>query len=55
MVMLIFRWVDEMGNVHGRVEGANADAGALLIGSHLVMHSHPQKLAYLKTESLPSK
>ncbi|KAI4332067.1 hypothetical protein L6164_017006 [Bauhinia variegata] len=28
-------WVDQMGNVHGRVEGANANAEALLIGSHL--------------------
>lgn len=26
-----------MGNVHGRVEGLNASAQALLIGSHLVM------------------
>ncbi|KAG2687941.1 hypothetical protein I3760_09G072500 [Carya illinoinensis] len=28
-------WVDQMGNVHGRVEGMNASAEALLIGSHL--------------------
>ncbi|KAL9368781.1 hypothetical protein Peur_039980 [Populus x canadensis] len=28
-------WVDFMGNVHGRVEGLNARAEALLIGSHL--------------------
>ncbi|KAI9122535.1 hypothetical protein K1719_006375 [Acacia pycnantha] len=28
-------WVDEMGNVHGRAEGANAAAEALLIGSHM--------------------
>ncbi|XP_052732736.1 allantoate deiminase 2 isoform X2 [Vigna angularis] len=28
-------WVDQMGNVHGRVEGANANAEALLIGSHM--------------------
>ncbi|XP_041027099.1 allantoate deiminase 2-like isoform X1 [Juglans microcarpa x Juglans regia] len=28
-------WVDKMGNVHGRVEGMNASAEALLIGSHL--------------------
>ncbi|KAK9226906.1 hypothetical protein WN943_011954 [Citrus x changshan-huyou] len=28
-------WVDHMGNVHGRVEGLNASAQALLIGSHL--------------------
>lgn len=32
-----FRWVDHLGNVHGRVEGLNAGAQALLIGSHLVM------------------
>lgn len=25
-----------MGNVHGRVEGANANTEALLVGSHLV-------------------
>ncbi|KAA3461004.1 allantoate deiminase [Gossypium australe] len=30
-------WVDSMGNLHGRVEGMNASAQALLIGSHLVM------------------
>ncbi|KAF5729231.1 allantoate deiminase isoform X2 [Tripterygium wilfordii] len=28
-------WVDYMGNVHGRVEGMNKTAEALLIGSHL--------------------
>ncbi|KAF6136558.1 hypothetical protein GIB67_016014, partial [Kingdonia uniflora] len=28
-------WVDQMGNVHGRTEGMNPSAGALLIGSHL--------------------
>uniref|UniRef100_A0A0C9S7V2 allantoate deiminase n=1 Tax=Wollemia nobilis TaxID=56998 RepID=A0A0C9S7V2_9CONI len=28
-------WVDQMGNVHGRTDGANASAPALLIGSHL--------------------
>ncbi|KAG5011882.1 hypothetical protein AAZX31_09G049800 [Glycine max] len=28
-------WVDQMGNVHGRVDGANANAEALLIGSHM--------------------
>lgn len=28
-------WVDQMGNVHGRVEGVNGSAEALLIGSHL--------------------
>jgi hypothetical protein len=31
MLMLISRWVDQMGNVHGRVEGMNANAAALLI------------------------
>lgn len=36
---LIFRWVDCMGNVHGRVEGRNASAEALLMGSHLVIFS----------------
>lgn len=43
MLMLISRWVDRMGNVHGRVEGMNASAEALLIGSHLVilhLYSH---------------
>ncbi|PIA37661.1 hypothetical protein AQUCO_03000308v1 [Aquilegia coerulea] len=28
-------WVDQIGNVHGRVEGINATAKALIIGSHL--------------------
>nr|XP_027086088.1 allantoate deiminase 2-like isoform X2 [Coffea arabica] len=28
-------WVDKMGNVHGRTEGINPSAKALLIGSHL--------------------
>lgn len=37
MLVLICSWVDKMGNVHGRVEGMNASAEALLIGSHLVM------------------
>ncbi|OMO91902.1 Peptidase M20 [Corchorus olitorius] len=27
-------WVDSMGNLHGRIEGINASAQALLIGSH---------------------
>lgn len=31
-----------MGNVHGRVEGANANAEALLLGSHMVRHLYPQ-------------
>ncbi|XP_026399296.1 allantoate deiminase 2-like isoform X1 [Papaver somniferum] len=28
-------WVDQMGNVHGRADGMNSHAEALLIGSHL--------------------
>jgi len=28
-------WVDDLGNVHGRSDGANATAPALLMGSHL--------------------
>ncbi|KAF5935997.1 hypothetical protein HYC85_027126, partial [Camellia sinensis] len=28
-------WVDQMGNVHGRVDGMNSSAKSLLIGSHL--------------------
>ncbi|XP_068656825.1 allantoate deiminase 2-like [Aristolochia californica] len=28
-------WIDQMGNVHGRVESINSSASALLIGSHL--------------------
>ncbi|KAI5642027.1 hypothetical protein M9H77_00258 [Catharanthus roseus] len=28
-------WVDQMGNVHGRIEGINPSEKALLIGSHL--------------------
>uniref|UniRef100_A0A2P2L3L7 Allantoate deiminase isoform X2 n=1 Tax=Rhizophora mucronata TaxID=61149 RepID=A0A2P2L3L7_RHIMU len=28
-------WTDCMGNVHGRVEGSNTSAEALLIGSHM--------------------
>ena len=39
MFMLISSWVDQLGNLHGRVEGMNASAEALLIGSHLVMLS----------------
>ncbi|KAM3742022.1 hypothetical protein ACB098_07G041100 [Castanea mollissima] len=31
-------WVDQLGNLHGRVEGMNASAEALLIGSHLVLN-----------------
>lgn len=34
--ILVFRWEDELGNVHGRSDGANATAPALLLGSHLV-------------------
>ena len=37
MFMNVFRWVDCMGNLHGRAEGRNASAEALLIGSHLVI------------------
>lgn len=33
---MVFRWEDELGNVHGRSDGANATAPALLLGSHLV-------------------
>ena len=32
--VVICSWVDQMGNVHGRVDGAKA----LLIGSHMVRH-----------------
>ncbi|XP_022859927.1 allantoate deiminase 2-like isoform X2 [Olea europaea var. sylvestris] len=28
-------WLDQMGNVHGRIEGMNPSEKALLIGSHL--------------------
>ncbi|KAK4754338.1 hypothetical protein SAY87_002442 [Trapa incisa] len=28
-------WIDKMGNVHGRADGSNPSAKALLIGSHL--------------------
>lgn len=31
----LYTWVDQMGNVHGRVDGANAGEKAILIGSHL--------------------
>lgn len=31
----LITWVDSIGNVHGRVSGANASAPALLLGSHL--------------------
>ena len=37
MFMLISSSVDQLGNLHGRVEGMNASAKALLIGFHLVM------------------
>lgn len=30
------RWVDQMGNAHGRYEGLYPREKALLIGSHLV-------------------
>ena len=33
--------MDQIGNIHGRVEGMNPSADALLIGSHSVMlHTH---------------
>lgn len=35
------RWVDLMGNVHGRVDGINASAPALLMGSHMVIYFSP--------------
>ena len=41
MFMLISSWVDQLCNLHGRVEGMNASAEALLIGSHLVMLFSP--------------
>ncbi|KAJ7513463.1 hypothetical protein O6H91_23G000700 [Diphasiastrum complanatum] len=28
-------WIDEIGNIHGRTDGSNSSAPALLIGSHL--------------------
>ncbi|XP_042477318.1 allantoate deiminase 2 [Macadamia integrifolia] len=28
-------WMDQMGNIHGRTDGMNASAEALLVGSHL--------------------
>lgn len=31
--------MDQMGNIHGRTDGMNASAAALLFGSHLVMPS----------------
>jgi allantoate deiminase len=31
----LLTWVDDIGNVHGRLEGANISAPALLLGSHL--------------------
>ncbi|KAH9536366.1 hypothetical protein CY35_17G104100 [Sphagnum magellanicum] len=31
----LLTWVDDIGNVHGRLEGANVSAPALLLGSHL--------------------
>ena len=35
--ILISRWIDCLGNVHGRVDGRNASAEALIIGSHFVI------------------
>ncbi|KAL3696793.1 hypothetical protein R1sor_010869 [Riccia sorocarpa] len=31
----LFTWIDDMGNVHGRFDGMNSSAPALLIGSHM--------------------
>ena len=31
-----WRWIDQMGNIHGRFEPANSTDKALLIGSHMV-------------------
>lgn len=36
IIVRIFRWVDQMGNIHGHIDGKNANEPALLIGSHLV-------------------
>lgn len=36
LVPINFRWVDSIGNVHGRADGMNPSSRALLIGSHLV-------------------
>ncbi|KAG8635620.1 hypothetical protein MANES_16G050400v8 [Manihot esculenta] len=33
--MSLERWIDRMGNLHGRFEGMDPSAGTLLIGSHL--------------------
>ncbi|PRQ54596.1 putative allantoate deiminase [Rosa chinensis] len=40
-------WVDCLGNVHGRLEGTNASAEVLILGSHLVL-SIDGKLGELK-------
>lgn len=36
LMVLAFRWVDQMGNIHGRVESGNSTEETLLIGSHYV-------------------
>lgn len=36
LCFVISQMVDELGNIHGRSDGANATAPALLMGSHLV-------------------
>lgn len=36
-LLLLLRWIDQMGNVHGRIDSVNANAEALLFGSHLVI------------------
>lgn len=41
-MVLTFRWVDQMGNVHGRIESVNKTERTLLIGSHFV--SLPENL-----------
>lgn len=35
-LVLTFRWVDQMGNVHGRIDSVNKTERTLLIGSHFV-------------------
>ena len=35
-LLIHISWIDDIGNVHGRVNGGNASAPALLFGSHLV-------------------
>lgn len=33
----LFRWVDPIGNIHGRILAANSSADTLLLGSHMVI------------------